>query len=32
LRKRDGSRVNDLPFAQFLAEVQATIARRSPVL
>ena len=32
LRKRDGSRVNDLPFAQFLAEVQATIAQRSPVL
>jgi len=32
LRKRDGSRVNDLPFAQFLADVQATIAQRSPVL
>ncbi len=32
LRKRDGSRVNDLPFAQFLAEVQAAIAQRAPVL
>jgi threonyl-tRNA synthetase len=32
LRKRDGSRINDLPAAQFVALVQAKIADRSLTL
>ncbi len=32
LRKRDGSRSNDLAFAEFLEMVQEKIAARAPTL